>query len=83
MDENLKKHTDKDGTIIYELNGKLHREDGPAVEHSNGNKCWYIDDRLHRADGPAIEWVNGYKEWWLEGIEYTEEEFNNKIKEYK
>jgi hypothetical protein len=26
------------------LNGKRHREDGPAIEHSNGYKVWYIND---------------------------------------
>jgi len=26
------------------LNGKLHREDGPAIEFSNGNKEWWLND---------------------------------------
>jgi hypothetical protein len=38
------------------LNGKLHREDGPAVEWTNGSKSWYLNGNLHREDGPAIEW---------------------------
>ena len=25
------------------LNGKLHREDGPAVERSNGDKEWWLN----------------------------------------
>ena len=25
------------------LNGKRHREDGPAIELSNGDKYWYIN----------------------------------------
>ena len=25
-------------------NGELHREDGPAMEHNNGYKFWYIND---------------------------------------
>ena len=37
------------------LNGKLHREDGPAIEDSDGDKYWYLNDKLHREDGPAIE----------------------------
>ena len=27
------------------LNGKLHREDGPAVEWPNGNKEWWLNDK--------------------------------------
>jgi hypothetical protein len=26
------------------INGKRHREDGPAIEYSDGDKYWYIDD---------------------------------------
>ena len=25
------------------LNGKLHREDGPAVEYNNGEQRWYLN----------------------------------------
>ena len=32
-----------DGTKIWYLNGKLHREDGPAVECADGNKYWYLN----------------------------------------
>ena len=31
------------GDKHWYLNGKLHREDGPAVEFVNGNKIWYIN----------------------------------------
>ena len=43
------------GTKEWWLNGKLHREDGPAVERANGNKAWFLNDKLHREDGPAVE----------------------------
>ena len=36
--------------------GKLHREDGPAVELVRGQKEWYKEGKLHRLDGPAVEW---------------------------
>ena len=26
------------------LNGKLHREDGPAIERADGSKSWYLND---------------------------------------
>ena len=42
-----------------------HREDGPAVEHYNGNKTWYLNGKLHRMDGPAVEYADGSKEWWI------------------
>jgi hypothetical protein len=38
------------------LNDKLHREDGPAVEYTDGSTGWYLNDKLHREDGPAVEW---------------------------
>jgi hypothetical protein len=43
----------------------LHREDGPAVEYSDGDKDWYINGKRHREDGPAIEYTNGYKAWYI------------------
>ena len=63
-----------DGTKRWYLNGKRHREDGPAVEYPEGTKCWYLNDELHREDGPAVEWADGTKFWWLNGKEVTEEE---------
>ena len=32
----------KDGTKRWCLGGKVHREDGPAVECADGTKFWYI-----------------------------------------
>ena len=59
-----------DGTKIYLLNGKLHREDGPAIEWLNGTKLWYINDLRHREDGPAIEYTNGSVEWFYNDVKY-------------
>ena len=57
-----------DDRIEYRLpNGDLHREDGPAVEYSNGGKQWYINGKLHREDGPAVEWEDGARWWYLHG----------------
>ena len=33
------------GDKYWYLNGKLHREDGPAIEYSDGYKAWYIDGK--------------------------------------
>ena len=57
------------------LNGKLHREDGPAVERYDGSKHWYLNGKHHREDGPAVEWENGTNAWYLNGKQYTEEEY--------
>ena len=53
------------GDIYWYLNGKLHREDGPAAEYVDGNKYWYLNGKRHREDGPAIEFANGDKHWYL------------------
>ena len=63
-----------DGTKRWYFNGKLHREDGPAVV-SPYHKGWWLNDKLHRTDGPAIEMADGSKSWYLNGKQYIEEEF--------
>ena len=66
----------------YDSDGKLHREDGPAIEWAYGSNAWYKHDKLHREDGPAIE-ADQHKEYWLEGMYYTEKEYWEKIKQLK
>ena len=61
----VKVHSDK--TEWFNLEGNLHRDDGPAIERSNGDKFWYKEGELHRDDGPAIEWASGSKVWYKEG----------------
>jgi len=58
---------DGKGTKYWYLHGKLHREDGPAIEYANGTKFWYLNDEPHREDGPAIEYADGTKYWYLNG----------------
>ena len=67
------------GSKIWHLNGKLHREDGPAVEYDNGDKIWFLNCKLHREDGPAIEKSNGIIYWYLNGKQYSEVSFNAKM----
>jgi hypothetical protein len=61
--------------------GELHREDGPAVEISDGDKAWYLNGKRHRTDGPAFEYPNGDKEWYLNDKRHREDgpaiEWNN------
>lgn len=62
------KHATNNGGIAWKLkDGTLHREDGPAVEWSNGSKKWFYQGQLHRIDGPAEEYANGAKTWWQWG----------------
>jgi hypothetical protein len=62
------------GTKCWYLNGKRHREDGPAVEYSDGDKSWWINGNLHREDGPAIEYSDEDKYWYLDGKRLTEQQ---------
>jgi hypothetical protein len=62
------------GNKTWFLDGKRHREDGPAIEYSNGYKSWYLDGKLHREDGPAIDYSNGDKSWYLNGKKLTEQQ---------
>ena len=67
----------KNGLIVehnvkrWYKDGKLHREDGPAVELTDGYKGWYKDNQYHREDGPAIEWPSGVKSWWFNGTQLS------------
>lgn len=66
-------HIDSSGTKYwYNEQGRSHRQDGPAVEWSDGAKYWYENGRRHRLDGPAIEYVNDRKYWFIHGRELTE-----------
>ena len=69
------------GTKEWWVNDKFHRLGGPAIEWSDGNKEWWVNGKLHREDGPAVEYVSGTKEWYIEGKEYTETQFNKKVKQ--
>ena len=66
MDNSSKKIT-FNGYEEWWSRGKLHREDGPAVEWNDGTKAWYRNGHRHREDGPAIEYSNGDTSWYLNG----------------
>lgn len=52
----------------YNHAGQLHRDEGPAIEYSDGTKCWYRNGLLHREDGPAVIYANGTRKWLLNGV---------------
>ena len=41
------------GTERWELSGKPHRDDGPAIIWPDGYKWWYQHGKRHRIDGSA------------------------------
>lgn len=50
----LSDNNDQPSNTYYYKNGVLHREDGPAIEYTNGSEEWFIDGQLHReGDKPA------------------------------
>jgi hypothetical protein len=54
---------DKAGNQRWYLNGKLHREDGPAIITKN-DMLWYLNGKRHREDGPAIILYGGIEKFW-------------------
>jgi hypothetical protein len=68
---NVYTKTNDNGTKFYYKDKKktiLHREDGPAVVYSDGDKSWYLNGKRHRMDGPAIEYINGSDRWYIDGV---------------
>lgn len=53
----------------WRRNGKLHRDDGPALIYSGGEQIYYKNGFVHREDGPAkINFgEDKVNEWWLGG----------------
>ncbi len=50
------------------------------TENSSGTKRWKLNGILHRTDGHVFENTDSYKEYWIEGKQYTEKEFMDKVK---
>ena len=43
------------GTQLWYLHGRLHREDGPAVINPNGTRHWYLDGEQKYQEEHAAE----------------------------
>ena len=65
--------TDKYGNVRWFWKGQLHREDGPAIEWSDGSKEWWRNGQRHREDGPAREPADGSKAWWRNGQRHRDD----------
>ena len=48
---------DDNGNKVWKLNGKIHREDGPAIEYTNGYKAWCLNE-----ESPDKKWYFKGKE---------------------
>jgi len=67
---------DFSGNKRWYLNGKLHREDGPAFVYPDGIEVWYLNGKHHREDGPAIynpTDPEGSEGWYLNGKLHRED----------
>jgi hypothetical protein len=53
---------------------QLHRIGGPAVDHFDGSKSWYVNDKLHRLDGPAMVWPSGNNQWYKNNVRFKNKE---------
>lgn len=67
------------GNKIWHLNGKIHREDGPAVECTDGTKRWYLNGKRmteqEHKKATAKAPCSG-KEVTIDGITYVLKEKN-------
>lgn len=63
------------GSLYWHKNGKLHRENGPAMIQMLNGECfvssWRQGGVLHRTDGPAVIRKDGSCEWWVNGKQYA------------
>ena|SRR6202167_2779422 len=59
--------------IEYYLNGKSHREDGPAVIRKDGTISYYLNGKSHREDGPAVIRKDGTISYYLNGKSHRED----------
>jgi hypothetical protein len=55
------------GDREWRVEGKLHREDGPAVEYKAGGGEWWLHGVNHREDGPAVVFSDGSWAWYRDG----------------
>jgi hypothetical protein len=63
----------ENGSREWHLNGRYHRDDGPAIIYSDGAAVWYRNGEIHREGGPAVKNARGYKAWYLNGKLHRED----------
>jgi hypothetical protein len=68
--------------FYFDSHGRRHCSHGPAINHNNNVKMWFVDGLRHREDGPAL--ITSIGEIWytngllhrLSGPAYTQRETN-------
>ena len=61
-----------DGSERWEVDDKLHRDDGPALITPEGIRHWYQHGVPHRDRGPAVDTGNPEtSRWFIHGRELT------------
>lgn len=48
----------EDGSKVWRLDGKLHREDGPAIEYADGRKSWWLHSQKLTEEKHRL-WTSG------------------------
>ncbi len=71
----VRKVVEQFSVYYYNEKNEFHREDGPALEFTNGNKYWYINGLKHRIDGPAAQNDSIGKVYYIMGKEYSYEDW--------
>src|SRR5437764_271799 len=69
--------------VWWVVGGEVQREDGPAIEHADGRREWWLNSKRHREDGPAIEYADGTRESWLNGLALSESEHAAAVEELR
>jgi hypothetical protein len=65
--------------VKWQLDGQLHRTNGPALIWADGDRVWCLNGQFHRTDGPAVIYANGDQEWWLNGMKLTKDEWRQQV----
>jgi len=69
------------GDTEWYVDGRYHREDGPAYEGANGVKVWWVHGQQHRLDGPAIDCQYGNGYWFINNISLPIRDVNTWMEE--
>jgi hypothetical protein len=73
---------DKVITVYRDVKGMAHRNGGPAAIGYDGSQDWLTHGKRNRLDGPAII-DSKKKRWYIASVEYSEEDYNDKIAQMK
>jgi hypothetical protein len=68
---------------FWYLNDLYHRENGPAIDYSDGYKAWFKHGKYHREDGPAVIFSDGTEEYGLNGKLYINIKSNEQWIEFQ